>query len=408
MDLLQSDVFPPPCEGSRRKTEGRPESRTDVSSAAAAQHTHIHTNTHAQVEEHQGQDDYERPTETGNFLTALNNLIKQGNMEGVALGARMTNDGEEGEVVGGKKAAAQGEDESEWRLCGGCQKPKARTDFATHEWEKADAWSREAARRCKECAPAGAQPSMGGDGQDSRPKRKAAVRIQQKGQEGFSEECEERRLEQVLCPRGCKCGNALAARGSPPLVQVVTGGGGALRAKGVMAVEHIAQGTIITCFGSSACVQMGPASEELQSLMNALEEGEGDRCQYTCAHNLQGQARFGPTKVWVVPPPDVTLILRQDPSDTLKKALKQRGPEGVGHFIDHSCCPRHINAELAVRWVSDRRDIATVVVIAKKPILPGEWVWVDYAPEDGTLAAWKKGFRAPAVGAGGFAATVSN
>jgi hypothetical protein len=76
----------------------------------------------------------------------------------------------------------------------------------------------------------------------------------------------------------------------------------------------------------------------------------------------------------------------------LKKALKQRGPEGVGHFIDHSCCPRHINAELAVRWVSDRRDLATVVVIAKKPILPGEWVWVNYAPEDGTLAAWKKRF----------------
>ena len=192
MDLLQSDVFPPPCEGSRRKTEGRPESRTDVSSAAAAQHTHIHTNTHAQVEEHQGQDDYERPTETGKFLTALNNLIKQGNMEGVALGARMTNDGEEGEVVGGKQAAAQGEDEPEWRLCGGCHKPKAPTDFATHEWEKADAWSREAARRCQGCAPAGAQPSMGGDGQGSRPKRKAAVRIQQKGQEGFSEECEER------------------------------------------------------------------------------------------------------------------------------------------------------------------------------------------------------------------------
>ena len=98
---------------------------------------------------------------------------------------------------------------------------------------------------------------------------------------------------------------------------------------------------------------MGPESEELQSLMNALEEGEGDQCQYTCAHNLQGLARFGPTKVWVVPPPDVTLILQQAPSDTLKKALKQRGPEGVGHFIDHSCCPRHINTELAVRWVSD-------------------------------------------------------
>jgi hypothetical protein len=111
--------------------------------------------------------------------------------------------------------------------------------------------------------------------------------------------------------------------------------------------------------------------------MNGLEEGEGERCQYTCAHNLQGHTRFGPTKVWVVPPPDITLILRQAPSDTLKKALKQRGPEGVGHFIDHSCCPQHTNAELVVRWTSEIKDMATVVVVAKKPILPGEWVWVN-------------------------------
>jgi hypothetical protein len=293
-----SDVFPPPCDGNGRKTEGRPESGTDVGSAAATQHTDIYTNTHAQVEEHHGEDNYERPTETNNFTAALNNLSKQGSMEEAALETKKANDGGQGKAAGGTQAAAQGEDEPEQRLCGGCQKPKARTDFVAQEWEKADAWSREAARRCKGCAPTGAQPSMGGDGQGSRPKRKAAVRTQQEGQGGSSEKCEERRLEQVLCLGGCKCGNALAARGNPPLVQVVTGGGGALRAKGVLAVERIAQGTIITCFGSSACVQTGPASEELQLLMNALEEGEGDRCQYTCAHNLQGLARFGPTKVW--------------------------------------------------------------------------------------------------------------
>ncbi len=125
--------------------------------------------------------------------------------------------------------------------------------------------------------------------------------------------------------------------------------------------------------------------------VNTRVETQGDRTGGEERLN-KGLARFGPTKVWVVPPPDVTLILQQAPSDTLKKALKQRGPEGVGHFIDHSCCPRHINAELAVRWVSDRRDLATVVVIVKKPILPGEWVWVNYATEDGTLEAWKKRF----------------
>ena len=87
MNLLQDDVFLTPCEGVGGEAEGRSESGTVVGLAAAARHTYTHTNTHAQVEEHQGKDDYERPTETGKFLTALNNLIKQGNMEGVALGA---------------------------------------------------------------------------------------------------------------------------------------------------------------------------------------------------------------------------------------------------------------------------------------------------------------------------------
>jgi hypothetical protein len=86
-----------------------------------------------------------------------------------------------------------------------------------------------------------------------------------------------------------------------------------------------------------------------------MEEGESEWCQYTCAHNFQWKARFGSIKVWVVPPPDITLILRQEPSTTLKHALKRRGPAGVGHFIDHSCCPLHTNAELAVRWTSDTK-----------------------------------------------------
>ena len=96
-------------------------------------------------------------------------------------------------------------------------------------------------------------------------------------------------------------------------------------------------------------------------------------------------------KVWVVPPPDITLILRE-PNDTLKDALKRRGPKNLGHFIDHSCCPLHTNAELAVRWTSDAKEIAVAIVVAKRPILAGEWVWVNYAPEDQTLAAWAKKF----------------
>jgi len=76
-------------------------------------------------------------------------------------------------------------------------------------------------------------------------KRTATWRVRSQEQEDFSGECEGRQLDQVLCSKGCKCGNALAASGSPEVVQVVQGGGGELAAKGVMAIAHIAQGAII-------------------------------------------------------------------------------------------------------------------------------------------------------------------
>ena len=285
------------------------------------------------------------------------------------------------------------EKESERRLCGGCHELRGREQFEEHEWHKADAWSREKARQCQRCVLTRAQTPAGEDGQGRRAsKRAAAWKTQREEQEDSSEECEGRQLEQVLCPQGCKCGNALAASGSPELVRAVQGGGCGLAAKGVMAIIDIKQGAIITCFGKSASVRAGPAGDELQSLMNDLEESESEWCQYTCAHNLQGDARFGSTRVWVVPPPDIALINRQKPSTILTEALKRTGPPGVGHLIDHSCCPLHTNAELAVRWTSDTKETAAVIVVAKRPIRAGEWVWVNYAPEDQTLAAWAKKF----------------
>jgi hypothetical protein len=44
------------------------------------------------------------------------------------------------------------------------------------------------------------------------------------------------------------------------------------------------------------------------------------------------------------------------------------------------------------KWTSDAKEIAVAIVVAKRPILAGEWVWVNYAPEDQTLAAWAKKF----------------
>lgn len=127
---------------------------------------------------------------------------------------------------GEKQAAVQQAEDPECRLCGGCHKAKSREEFAAHEWQKADAWSREAARQCQECVLTSAQSPEKGERQGRRTsKRAAASRGQREEQEDGSEECNGRQLDQVLCPRGCKCGNALPASGRPEIVRVVQGGG---------------------------------------------------------------------------------------------------------------------------------------------------------------------------------------
>jgi len=107
VNLLQDDVFLTPCEGVGGEAEGRLESGTGVGLAAAARHTYTHTNTHAQVEEHQGHDDYTRPSRANKFSTALDKLDNNQGMEGAAREAKKATDGEEEEAVRGKRAVAQ-------------------------------------------------------------------------------------------------------------------------------------------------------------------------------------------------------------------------------------------------------------------------------------------------------------
>jgi hypothetical protein len=121
VNLLQNDVFLTPCEGVGGEAEGRSKSEPGVWPAAATRHTHIHTNTYTQVEEHHEEGGYARPAGANIFSTALSNLSNQGGSGGAALEAGKANDGEKGQAAGGKRAVAQGEEEPERRLCGGCQ-----------------------------------------------------------------------------------------------------------------------------------------------------------------------------------------------------------------------------------------------------------------------------------------------
>ena len=93
-----------------------------------------------------------------------------------------------------------------------------------------------------------------------------------------------RSLEQILCPDGCRCGNALPglqgvrgrkAQAQKSKVCIVNGEGVGESMFGVVATEVIKEGEIITCFGSSATVQDGSVGQELASLMHHLSKQPG-------------------------------------------------------------------------------------------------------------------------------------
>ena len=157
-------------------------------------------------------------------------------------------------------------------------------------------------------------------------------------------------------------------------------------------MRHIAQGEIITCFGNSATVVEGSEGQELVRTMSNLAERGKDLCQYTFTGTLGGEG-VSPLRVWVVPPPDIRLLSLEPISRRLTQALAQRGPDGVGHIINHTCCRTHRNAELAVRWMTEDRGVAVVVAIATRAISPGERVLVHYSPEGSDFRKWSRNFR---------------
>ena len=348
-----------------------------------------------------GMQEEEQEVNIDNFMY---NRTGTNTMEEGSPAAKM--DGEGSDSRGGRAVGKEMWDEGmeERRLCFGCNVQKGRSAFSTLQWQKADGWTRETARRCQSCLSTGAGGSALRDTTGDAPRSAAGSRsLRKRVQRAQMAEdtCEMRSLEQVLCPSSCRCRNALPreagtrcreAQTAASRACVVGGEGVSGSMLGVVATDAIAEGEIITCFGSSATVMDGGEGRELTRIMAQLSEQPEGGCQYTCSHNLGGEG-FAAMRVWVIPPQDVELLLRESISESLRGALARRGPAGIGHFVNHTCCARHRNAELAVRWVSEARRHATVAVIATKQIQPGERVLVHYAPEGQDFERWKGTFK---------------
>jgi len=195
--------------------------------------------------------------------------------------------------------------------------------------------------------------------------------------------CDAREVEDTLCSTGCSCGRGI------PSGKVKSFQGACLHkaSSTVFAAEAIREGEYITCFGQSATVR-GRAGNEFNDMHKRQFDSSGPKFQYSYCHNFPGVTE----QIWVIPQQDVRLALQLQPSPHLVDALKYKGPEGVGHLVNHTCCKIHVNAELRLQWETEAQDKAVVMVCAMRAIAPGEEIKVHYTPS-GEADTWASIFK---------------
>jgi len=111
---------------------------------------------------------------------------------------------------------------------------------------------------------------------------------------------------------------------------------------------------LIAIFGLTAAITN---KNEISELRKAQEERKSDlyrtSIQYTVLGNIHGK------EVYLVPPQDAALLLKDCISPTLRKQLKRHNAiEGVGQLANHTCCDAHWNANLEVAAIDHHEETA--------------------------------------------------
>ena len=220
---------------------------------------------------------------------------------------------------------------------------------------------------------------------ETQPRRSSRRRTRNAAAQDALKECDERALLGHLCPTACNCLNSLPAErwqedvaGRRSKVRVASKCGVDEASQGLVAIDVIEDREVITVFGNSAVVSQATGGMELQRLIQQQSEQQQDRrFQYTFSSTTANEDGNVQKQVWVVPPQDVYLAERFPISNTLKHALSQRGPPGVGQFANHTCCPLHTNAEIRMAQAPDGSFLA--VLRARKRINVGTAILIQYA-----------------------------
>jgi len=138
----------------------------------------------------------------------------------------------------------------------------------------------------------------------------------------------------MICPITCGCRNSLLdIRGKTLVVSHI-----------LRATRKIRENELIASFGLTAAITN---KDKISELKLVQKERNSDlyrtSIQYTVLGNILGNIHG--KEVYLVPPQDVALLLKDRISSNLRKHLKQHNEmEGLGQLANHTCCDIHWNA----------------------------------------------------------------
>jgi len=138
----------------------------------------------------------------------------------------------------------------------------------------------------------------------------------------------------MSCPITCRCRNSLLdIRGKTHVVSHI-----------LRATRNILKNELIACFGLTAAITN---KDEISELKVAQRERKTDLYRTSIQYKVRGSIHG--KEVFLVPPQDVALLLKDWISPNLRKHLRQHNvTEGSGQLANHTCCDIHWNANLEV------------------------------------------------------------
>jgi len=161
----------------------------------------------------------------------------------------------------------------------------------------------------------------------------------------------------MICPITCGCHNYLLdIRGKTRVVSHI-----------LRATRKIRENELIASFGLTAAITN---KNKISELKLAQKERNSDlyrtSIQYTVPGNIHSK------EVYLVPPQDVALLLKDRISLNLRKHLKQHNAmEGLGQLANHTCCDIHWNTNLeiaAIKHYEETEILPMGILRARKDI----------------------------------------